>query len=47
MNMLSIRITADTGLVHNDVCCYNNVLRDDQGRLFLIDFEHATGGVTP
>ena len=46
MNVLSSRFTADTGLVHNDVD-YNNVLRDDRDRLFLIDFEHARGGVTP
>ena len=38
---LSRRFTADTGLVHGDVD-YANVLRDDQDRLLLIDFEYAT-----
>lgn len=35
------RFHADTGLHHNDVQ-YKNVLRHDNGKLYLIDFEHST-----
>ena len=34
------RFHRDTGLYHNDLC-YKNVLRDERGRLYLVDFELA------
>ena len=38
---LHTRFHVDTGLYHNDVQ-YKNVLRNEHGKLFLIDFEHAS-----
>jgi hypothetical protein len=35
----------DTGLYHNDII-YKNVLRDEKGRLYLIDFEGSEGTLT-
>ena len=35
----------DTGLYHNDIA-YKNVLRDERGRLYLIDFERSEGTLT-
>lgn len=35
------RFTKDTGLYHNDAQ-YKNVLEDEQGNLFLIDFEYTS-----
>ena len=35
----------DTGLYHNDIA-YKNVLRDEKGRLYLIDFERSDAALT-
>ncbi len=35
----------DTGMYHNDIC-YKNVLRDEGGKLYLIDFERSEAALT-